>query len=268
MPMFPNCRSLVVKLFIWLKRGQGPGAEGPLWSRSRCGGPPPVKVKVKVRRPPSQGLGPPGQGPGQGPGAPPGKVPGQGLGGPLVKVWGPPQSRSRSGWAPGQGLGGPPGQGPGQHLGAPSVKVQVKVQGAPWSRSGEGPPWSRSGGGAPLVKVQVWGAPQVKVWGPPGQGQGPGQGLGGPHPRSRSGSRSEGVPQSRSGTKIFFVQIFFCPNFFCPIFFSKIFFFQFFSPGYDQVGSAGGTPLAVTQEDCLVCWIVLNVNFARYGRKS
>ena len=112
----------------------------------------------------------------------------------------------------------PPGQGPSQG-----------PRGPPWSRSGGGLGqglgglWSRSesrfGGGLPgQGPGQGWGATpsQIKVWvkvqGPP---QGPGQGQGAP--RSRSGSRSQ-PPLSKS----------------------------------KNAGSAGGTPLAVTQEDCLV----------------
>ena len=77
---------------------------------------------------------------------------------------------------------------------------------------------SRSGGGG-QVKVRI------KVEGPPGQH--PGEGLG-PPPRSQSG----GSPRSRSGPPLVKVQP--------PLSRSK------------NAGSAGGTPLAVTQEDCLV----------------
>ena len=68
--------------------------------------------------------------------------------------------------------------------------------------------------------------------------------------------------------QFFFVQIFFCPIFYLSKFFfpSKFFLSKFFSPifsfyfnffcvcvfGHDQAGGAGSTPLAVTQEDCLV----------------
>ena len=55
-------------------------------------------------------------------------------------------------------------------------------------------------------------------------------------------------------SKFFFVQFFiFCPNFFS---FNFNFFLCVF--GHDQVGGVGGTPLAVTQEDCLV---YITVNF-------
>ena len=109
---------------------------------------------------------------------------------PLVKVRGPP--RSRSGGPPVKvkvqvQVGGPPGQGPGaprsrsggpqgQGLGGPPVKV--------WGPPSQGP---GQGLGAPLVKVR---GPPVKVWGPPGQDpgapqvKGPGQGLGAPWSRS------------------------------------------------------------------------------------
>ena len=113
---------------------------------------------------------------------------------------------------------GPPRQG---SRGAPHVKVWGR--GAPpqsrsRSRSG-GPPRSRSRSGGPPGQGQ--GAPQVKVRGAPmSRSEGPPVNVqvkvrG---PRSMSRSRSGGPPWSRS----------------------------------KNAESAGGTPLAVTQEDCLV----------------
>ena len=181
----PGAPLVKVRGAPWSRSSQGQGPGGPLvkvweglplvkvqvtvqggwwppWSRS---GAPLVKVQVKV-------WGPPGQGPGQGASlvkvqvkvwGPPGQGPGQGPGGPARS-----RSRSRSGGPPGQG----PGQGPGPPLSrssAPLVKVQVKVQGAPWSRSGSrsGPPGQGPGQGpgtppgkgpwAPPVKVQKCG---------------------------------------------------------------------------------------------------------------
>ena len=145
---------------------------------------------------------------------------------PLVKVLGGPPPRSRS--------GGPPGQG----LGAPQVKVQVKVWGAPRSRSG-GPPGQGLGApqvkvlGGPQVKVQVqvWGPPWSRSRGPPVQVQGgPGPGPRGA-PWSRPRSRSMWAPQVQVQVKVW-----------GPPLVSKS----------KNAESAGSTPLAVTQEDCLV----------------
>ena len=129
----------------------------------------------------------------------------------------------------GQGPGRPPGQdpgGPSQGLGQGPGRPQVKVQGAPQSRSrgapsgqslgqGLGAPRSRSG---PLVKVR---GAQAKVWVkvcPPPQsqvknvGQKNGQNFG----------QKNGLKIGQKMLKLL------------------------------EVGGAGGTPLAVTQEDCLV----------------
>ena len=132
-----------------------------------------------------------------------------------VRVWGPPRSRSRGplGQGASQGPGEPPGQGPSQGQGAPLVKVQVKVWGPhrSWygSRSGG---LQVKVQGAPKVKVKVWGPLQVKVWGAPRsrsrapKGQGPGQGLGG-HPPVKGPkmrvARAVCLLQSRRRTVLF-----------------------------------------------------------------
>ena len=149
-------------VFLSVHRGAQSRSGGPPRSKSesRSGGPPPVKVQ----------------------------------GGPLVKVWGPPWSRSRSWGTPwSRSRWGAPLV---KVLGGPPVKVQVKVWGPPVKVQVK-------------VQVMVQGVPLVKVWGPPWSrsrsrsgvplGQGPGQGLGG-HPWSRSRSRSW-APQSMSGSR-------------------------------------------------------------------
>ena len=143
-------------------------------------------------------------------------------GGPPVKVWGEgPRSRSRS--------GGPrQGQSPG---------------GSPRSRS-EGPPWSRSGTNffCPIFFFQnfFFSIPSPPPP-PPGYDQEGGagpedSGQGGP-PWSRSRSMSGGPTGPGQGLGAPLVQVKVCPP---PLSRSK------------NAGSAGGTPLAVTQEDCLV----------------
>ena len=97
----------------------------------------------------------------------------------------------------------------------------------PWSRSRSGGgAWSRSGGPPGQGPSQCLG-------GPPGQG--PSQGRGPPLVQVRGGppwsrSRSGETPRSRSGGPPW--------------------------SRFKNAGSAGGTPLAVTQEDCLVCFML------------
>ena len=97
-------------------------------------------------------------------------------------------------------------------FGAPQVKVQVKVWGVPWSRSG-----SRSGSGG-------WGCP----WGTPLSW--------GWHPQGTP--LTWGVPPTQMWTKMLDKNV----GQKC---WKKIWKLL-------EAGGAGGTPLAVTQKDCLV----------------